>query len=284
MPLETYWPPSPFLQKAVVLKLQHGGESERIVGTGQVYLIRTHSGVRPQDVLGVVTGDRRDRSVLVVHIDSRLAAAPDHGADLHQWLLEILGVFGTADDDAGGIIGLHAAVEQMQWFADDTRVHDILDRVTGLVIGFWIIGGVLAVRNLDVRDLFWGRAVIVHMAQESRGEHLTCTLPAVRPHMDLVTNDWRCRACSSAANPHLRVAVHRTKDRDRLAHAGLDHPHGDTNQRLGTGATAMHVHIEIQSDAKITGHKRREGRVVAQSTTACRRCPTLQDQHPQEHY
>src|SRR4051812_19224010 len=103
----------PLLAKAVVLKLQHGGEGERIVGARQVYLLRTHSGIRPEDILGVVARDRRDRSVLIVHVDPWLAAAPHHGADLHQWLLQILGALGPRHDEARRIIRLHAAVEQM---------------------------------------------------------------------------------------------------------------------------------------------------------------------------
>src|SRR5262249_42283133 len=73
----------PLLAEAVVLKLQHGGKGEGIVGASQVDLLRTHASIRPEDVLGVVARDRRYRSVLIVHVDPRLAAAPHHGTDLH---------------------------------------------------------------------------------------------------------------------------------------------------------------------------------------------------------
>src|SRR5262245_36765721 len=150
----------------------------------------------------------------------------------------------------------------MQGDADDARVEDVFDRVAGFVKSLGVVGGVLAVRHLDVRDLFGGRAVIVHVAEESRSEHLACALPTVHPRMYLVARDGSRGTRTGATNTHLRVAVHGTENCHRLAHAGRDHPHGDTNERLGAGATTMYVHVEVQPDPEITGHECRKGRVV----------------------
>ena len=88
------------LAEAVVLELQHGGEGEGVVGAGEVDVLRPDPRVRPQDVLGVVAGDGRDRPVLVVHVGARLAAAADHAADQHRMLAAVAGALGRGDDDA----------------------------------------------------------------------------------------------------------------------------------------------------------------------------------------
>ena len=88
------------LAEAVILELQHGGEGEGVVGAGDVDILRPDAGVRPQDVLGVVAGDRRDRAVLVVHVDARLAAAADHAADQRRLVPAVAGALGRGDDDA----------------------------------------------------------------------------------------------------------------------------------------------------------------------------------------
>ena len=56
----------------------------------------------------------------VIDFETLISLNLIHPQDLDQGLFEILGALGTADDDAGRIIGLHAAVEQMQGFADET--------------------------------------------------------------------------------------------------------------------------------------------------------------------
>src|SRR6185503_19853270 len=63
------------LAEAVILELQQGGEGEGVVGTGEVDVLRPDAGAGPQDVLGVVAGDGRDRAGLIVHVAARLAAA-----------------------------------------------------------------------------------------------------------------------------------------------------------------------------------------------------------------
>ncbi len=251
------------LAKAVRLELHQGGEGEGVVGAGDVDLVRPDAGVRPQDVLGVVAGDGRDRPVLVVHVEPRLADPPGDRLDHRRRVFAIASAIQAGDDDAGRVVGLDAAIEQVQRRADHPRVDHVLHRIALLVIGLRVVGGVLGVHHLDVGDLFRRGGVVVHVAQEGRREHLPGALPTIGAVVDQVAGDRRRRAGADAADPDLGVAVHRAEDRHRVAHAGLDHADRDADQRLGRGAAAVHVREKIQPDAEIAGDEGREGRIVA---------------------
>src|SRR5476651_1851700 len=69
------------LAESVILELQHRGEGEGIVRAGDVDVVRSDPGVGPQDFTGIMAGNGRDGSVLVVHIEARLAASADDAAD-----------------------------------------------------------------------------------------------------------------------------------------------------------------------------------------------------------
>src|SRR5450755_3092293 len=45
------------LAEAVILELQHGGEGEGVIGAREIDIFRAHARIRPEDVLGVVTGN-----------------------------------------------------------------------------------------------------------------------------------------------------------------------------------------------------------------------------------
>ena len=46
------------LAEAVVLELQHGGEGKRIIGACEIDVLRADAGIGPENVLGVVAGNR----------------------------------------------------------------------------------------------------------------------------------------------------------------------------------------------------------------------------------
>ena len=251
------------LAEAVILKLQHRREGEGVVGAGDVHILRARPGIRPQDVLGVIAGDTRDRAVLVVHVEARLVAAADHPADQDQRVLAVLRPLGRGHDDRGAVVGLDAAIEEVQRLADKAAVDDVLDREALFVIRLRVVRGVLAVEHLNVRDLLGRRAVIVHVAHEGRREALPGALPAIGAVVQHVAGDGRRRARAGAADPHLAVAVHRAEDRDGLAEPGLDDADRDADQRLGRGAAADHIHVEIEAQPQIAGDKGRRRRVAA---------------------
>src|SRR5215510_15446797 len=132
--------------EAVVFELQHGGEGEGVVGAGDIDILGAHPGVGPQDLARVFAGNRRDRPVLVVHVGAGFAHAPGDAADQHAGMATVAGALGAGDDDGGGIVGLHAAIEQMQRLADDAARQHVLYRNPLLVIGLGIVGGVRTVR------------------------------------------------------------------------------------------------------------------------------------------
>src|SRR5688572_9809766 len=103
--------------EAVILELQHGGEGEGVVGAGDVDILRADAGVGPQDIARVPAGYRRDRPRLVVHVGARLGHAARDGADQHPGVAGVPGAVGARDDDGRGVVGLHAAVEQVQRLA-----------------------------------------------------------------------------------------------------------------------------------------------------------------------
>src|SRR6516164_4346431 len=69
--------------EAVILELQHRGEGEGVVGTGDVDVLRADPGIRPQDLPGIVASTDRSRPLLAMHVEARLAAAADDTADQH---------------------------------------------------------------------------------------------------------------------------------------------------------------------------------------------------------
>ena len=117
-------------------------------------------------------------------------------------------------------------------------------------------------RGAHRRHLRRRRAVVVHVAHEGEAERLPGALPAVGAGMQHVADDRHGRAGPGAADTHLGVAVHGAEDRDGLAHAGLDHAHGDADQRFRRRAAAEHVHVEVEADAEIAGDEGREGGIA----------------------
>src|SRR5262249_48087938 len=121
--------------EAVVLELQHGSEGEGVVGAGDVDILRADTGVGPQDLARVSAGHRRDRPRLIVHVGARLAHAARNGAYQRSGVAAVPGAVGARHDDGRGVVGLHAAVEEMQRLADDAARQHVLHRHAGLVEG-----------------------------------------------------------------------------------------------------------------------------------------------------
>ena len=176
---------------------------------------------------------------------------------------EVAGPLGPRDDHARGVVRLHAAVEQVEGFADHAARQDVLDRDPFPVERLRVVRGVLAVGDLHGRHLLGCGAVVVHVAHERRCEVLPGALPAVGPCVQGAAADRGGGAGPGPADADLRVAVHRPEDGDRVAHARLDHADGDADERLGARPAAEHVHVEVQPDAEVAGHERGERRVVA---------------------
>ena len=172
-------------------------------------------------------------------------------------------MFGAGDDDAGGVVGLHAAVEQMQRLADHPAVDHVVHGIALLVERLRIVRGVFGVHHLHHRYLLGLGAVFVHVAHEGGREVLARALPAIGAAVQRIAVDRRGRARAGAADTHLRVAVHRTEDRDALAHPGFHDADGDADQCLGRRPAAVHIHEEVQADAQIAGEKCRGRRIVA---------------------
>ena len=141
------------LAEAVILQLQHRGEGERVIGAGGVDILGPNAGIRPQDVLRIVAGDAGDRSVLVMHVHARLAAASDDAADQRRRMAQVLARSAPGDDDRGGVVGLDAAIQQMQRLADDPAAQHVIHRVALLVIRLRIVRCVLGVDHLHHRHL-----------------------------------------------------------------------------------------------------------------------------------
>ena len=257
------------LAEAVVLELQHRRERKGVVGAGDVDVLRTDPGVGPQDVLGIVASHGRDWAGLIVHVEPRLVATADDAADERRCMAAVARVGGAGDDDGVAVVGLDAAIEQVQRLADDAARQHVGDREALLVERLGIVRGVLAVDRLDGGDLLRPGAVIVHVTHERRAEHLSRALPAIRAAVQHVARHRRRCSRPGAADAHLREAVHGAEDRHRLAHAGLDEAHRHPDQRLGRRAAAEHVHVEVEPHAEIAGDERREHRI-----------PRLVRQHP----
>src|SRR5262245_19844740 len=237
--------------EAVVFELQQGGEGEGVVGAGDIDILGAHPGVGPQDLARVFAGNRRDRPVLVVHVGAGFAHAPGDAADQHAGMATVAGALGAGDDDGGGIVGLHAAIEQMQRLADDAARQHVLYRNPLLVIGLGIVGGMRTVRGAHRGHLRRRRAKVVHVPHEGKAEELAGALPAVGPAVQHVAGDRHRRAGTGAADAHLRIAVHCPEDHHRFAHAGLDHAHRHADQRFARGAPAQHIPVELEAEAEV---------------------------------
>src|SRR5262245_16488800 len=116
-----------------------------------------------------------------MHVDPRLADAAGHAADQGAGVAPVAGAGRAADDDRGGIVRLHAAVEQVQWLANDPARQHSLDRYALFVIGLWVIGGMRAVGRAHRGYLRRRGAEIIHVPQEGEAEELARALPTVGP-------------------------------------------------------------------------------------------------------
>jgi len=95
------------------------------------------------------------------------------------------------------------------------------------------------------------------VAHEGRRKALPGALPPIGAVVQHVAGDGRRRTRAGPADAHLAETVHRAEDRDGLAEARLDDADGDADQRLGRGAAADAIHIEIEAQPQISGDERR---------------------------
>ena len=115
-----------------------------------------------------------------MEVAARLDASALHRHYVGGRLLQVFGALRRCNDDAGGVVRLKAAVEQMgAGLHDPARVQHIVHGYALLHKRFGVVAGVLAVRNLDGRQVFAGYAVLHHMARECEGEVLHCAGYAV---------------------------------------------------------------------------------------------------------
>ncbi len=105
-------------------------------------------------------------------------------------------------------------------------------------------------------------AMLVHVAHEGRREPLRRAEPAIGMGVKVVAADRRGRRAAGPADPVAGIPVHRAEDGDGLAHAGLDHPDGDADQRFRRRSAAMDVHEEVRADAEVRGDMGRGRGVV----------------------
>src|SRR5262245_11270134 len=110
--------PLALLAEAVLLELEHRGERERVVGTRDVHVLGRDPGLSEDDVLGVIAGHAADRAVGPVKVRARLADSPGHAHHVDGTGPEVAGTLGRRHDHAGGVVGLEAAVEQVQRLDD----------------------------------------------------------------------------------------------------------------------------------------------------------------------
>src|SRR4029453_11166853 len=97
------------LAEAVLLELQHGGERERVIGAGDVDVVRADAGLAEHDVLGVIAGDAGDGPGGPVEIGPRLAPSappPPHVARVPPQITRLLR---ARHDEGGGVVRLQAA-------------------------------------------------------------------------------------------------------------------------------------------------------------------------------
>ncbi len=176
--------------------------------------------------------------------------------------LEVARPLRRGHDEAGGVVGLQAAVEKVEGLHHPARAHDVLHRHPLLHEGLGVLGGVLAVGDLHMGHLLGGGAVLVHVAHEGEGELLPGAGHPERTPGQVGPPDGRRRAHAGAADANLRVTVHGAEEGDRVAHAGLDRAHGQPDQRLCRGAPSHHVHEEVEADPQVAGHELGEAGVV----------------------
>src|SRR5712691_10197745 len=141
------------LAEAVLLELEHGREGEGVVGAGDAHVLGCDPGLAEDDVLGVVAGHPRDGARGPVEVGTRLADPSRHPHDVGGLLLEVARALGGGDDDAGGIVRLHAAVEQVEGLADPSRAEHVLDGDALLQARLGVLGRVLAVGDPHAGDL-----------------------------------------------------------------------------------------------------------------------------------
>ena len=211
-----------------------------------------------------------------VEIRARLVDAPGHAHDVHGLLPQIARALGRGDDEGGRIVGLETAVEEMQRLHDPARVEHVVDGDPLLLKRLRVLGGVLAVGDAHVRDLRGRRAVLVHVAHE-RGREALPRAPHAEGHLGQVEPAHGLGgARPRAADADVRVAVHRAEERHRVAHPRLDGADGEADQRLGGGAAAHHVHVEVEPEAEIGRYpvgrawSRRPGRTSSRPRRPCR--------------
>src|SRR3989442_1276296 len=104
--------------EAVLLELQQRRERERVVGAGDVHVLGPDAGLAEDDVLGVVAGDAGDGAVRPVEVEARLRHAPGDAHDVDGPTLEVARALGQGHDDAGRVVGLEAAVEEVEGLHD----------------------------------------------------------------------------------------------------------------------------------------------------------------------
>ena len=105
--------------------------------------------------------------------------------------------------------------------------------------------------------------VLHHVAGEGEGEVLERAGKTVWTPQQIGRRYGGRRSRPGAADTNLRVAVHRAKDRHRLAHARLDRADSEPDQRLGARPAARAVHVEVEPDAHVVCERGRGRRVAA---------------------
>ena len=238
-----------------VFQREHAGEGKGIVGAGDIDVLRPEAGVAPEDLARVAAGPRGDGAELIGHIGPRRTAPADHPEDTGGRMPVVVGAIGAGDDEGGGVVGFHAAIEQMHRLHDEAAVEDVVDEEAPAVDRLGIVGGVLGLEDFDRGDLLRGGAEVMHMAHEGRAKALSGAEPAVGGGVQGVAADSAARA-AGAAHAHAGEAMHGAEDDHRSAEAGLDHPDGDADEGLGAGAAAKDIHEEIEADAEIAGDLR----------------------------
>ena len=148
-------------------------------------------------------------------------------------------------------------------FDDPAGAENVVHRHALLHQGLGIIARVVAVGHLDVGEVFAGDSVLHHVARESKGEGLERAGEPVRTAQQVGGRNRRRRSRARAADSNLRVAVHRSEDRDRLAHASLYRADGKPDEGLAARSAAGAVHVEVEPDAHVVGEGGRGGRVAA---------------------
>src|SRR2546430_820107 len=198
-------PPLSLLTETVFFQLQHGREGEGVVGAGQVRVVGPDARLAEDDVLGVVARDAGDRAVRPVEVQAGLRHAPGDAHDVDGPVAAGARALGRGHDDAGRVVGLEAAVEEVERLHDPARADDVRNRHALLEERFGILRRVLAVRDLHVRDLLRGRPVLVHVAEEG-GREVLARAPHPEGHLgEVEPTDGLGRARAGAADAELAV-------------------------------------------------------------------------------